>query len=260
MRRCSAISMIRLVVLAILLSLAGGCLLEPSDRKLQSTLFIGIDASGSFKHSGYYKNALRFLAHYIYGHVNGLGGLSKPHAMFVGSVGGRTSDEPKTFHPIHDFQGKSIAEIEANLRTWFAPDDTLTDFNAYFEEVARITKERNLILAPITITLASDGVPDFKSSRGKDGSKKNKYQRINLKPLEYLSRNITVRLTYPSPKVGKNWRDKVPRQRVRLWTVDGEVMKRWPSYIEPGVATADQTRFWTWLKDTVDFKAHARRV
>ena len=260
MKRVNSPRTIWLIAVAVLLALAPGCLLEPGDRKPRTTLFIGVDASGSFKHSGYYDNALSFLAHYIYGHLNGLGGLKKPQALFVGSVGGKSSDEPKTFHPIHDFEERSIKQIKASLRTWFAPDDTLTDFNAYFEEVARITKERNLVLSPITIMLVSDGIPDFARNGKKRISQKAVYKQINLRPLEYLSRNITIRLTYASPIVNKRWRQQVPRNRVRLWTVDGEVMKRWPKYMKPGTDTADQERFWTWLKDNVDFKVRARRI
>ncbi len=258
MTRFDSTRVLRLIAAAVLLALAGGCILEPGDRKPRNTLFIGVDASGSFKHSGYYDNALKFLAHYIYGHLNSLGGLDKPRAMFVASVGGKTSDEPKTFHPIHEFEEKSVAQIEASLRSWFAPDDTLTDFNAYFEEVSRITKERNLVLSPITIMLVTDGVPDF--SRNGKRSKKGIYKQINLQPLEYLSRNITVRLAYASPVVNKRWRQQVSRHRVRLWTVDGEVMKRWPKYMDPGRDTADQERFWSWLRDNVNFKVHAKRV
>lgn len=247
-------------IVLLLLLMGAGCEFLPSDQHVRRTLFIGVDASGSFKHSGYYDNALRFLSHYIYGHLNEVGGLGKPQALFVGSVGGKKHDEPKTFHPIHDFKGKTIDQIENDLRTWFTPDDTLTDFNSFFEEVARITKERNLILAPITMMVVSDGIPDFqKTSTGK-GVKKDPYTQINLKPLEYLSRNITLRLVYVSPTVGKNWRTQVPRQRVQLWTVDAEIMERWPDYIKEGVDLARQDQFWEWLKDNVDFKVRAGRV
>lgn len=248
---------LRLIVTAVLLCLTAGCLIEPGDRKPRTTLFVGVDASGSFKHSGYYDNGLRFLAHYLYAHMHSLGGLEKPQALFVGSVGGKKRNEPKTFHPIHDFEGKSIDEIESQLREWFRPDDTLTDFNSFFEEVARITKERNLVLAPINIMLVSDGIPDF---AGSASSKTAIYEKIDLQPLEYLSRNITVRLAYASPTVGKYWRTQVKRQRVRLWTVDANVMERWPDYLDPGAEFAKQVRFLDWMKDNVDFKVRARRI
>ena len=147
-----------------------GCTVQAGEqRKAHTTLFVGVDASGSFKHSGYYDNALTFLAHYIYGHLHELGGLEKPHALFVASVGGEKVNEPKTFHPIHDFEGKDVAQIEADLRKWFPPSDKVTDFNPFFQEVARITKERNLVLAPVTLMVVTDGVPDASASGGKAG-------------------------------------------------------------------------------------------
>ena len=243
----------------ILFALGTGCEMLPSEKKMAPTLFIGVDASGSFKHSGYYNNALKFLARYIYGHMNEIGGLVTPRALFVGSVGGKKHNEPKTFHPIHDFRGKSIKEIERDLKTWFKPNDTLTDFNSFFEEVARITKERNLILSPITMMVVSDGIPDFSKGVDKNNSK-GPYSQINLKPLEHLSRNITLRLTYVSPVVGKRWRTEVSRNRVQLWTVDGEVMKRWPKYMKPGVDFAKQKEFWEWLRDNVNYPIRGNNV
>ena len=249
-----------LISAAILLVVIAGCSVQPSEqRKPRTTLFIGVDASGSFKHSGYYDNALTFLAHYIYGHLNELGGLEKPQTLFVASVGGKSRSEPKTFHPIHDFEGKDIAQIEAELRGWFPPSDTLTDFNPFFQEVARITKERNLILAPITLMIVTDGIPDPVTSGVKAGSQAL-YEQINLNPLEYLSRNVTLRLAYVSPKVGEQWRAHVPHKRVRLWTVDAEVMKGWKDQMQPGVDIAKQVRFWKWLQDNVDFRVRSNKV
>src|SRR3989442_1334785 len=152
-----------LVSAAILLVAVVGCNLQsgqqPSpQRKAPMTLFIGVDVSGSFKHD--YDNAMTFLAHYIYGHLHELGGLAKPQALFVASIGGKKPGDPKSFHPIHDFEGKDIEQIATELRTWFPPSDTLTDFNSFFQEVARIAKERNLILAPITLMVVTDGIPD----------------------------------------------------------------------------------------------------
>ncbi|HEX9743761.1 MAG TPA: hypothetical protein VGA17_13330 [Nitrospiraceae bacterium] len=237
-----------------------GCTVQANEqRKPHTTLFIGVDASGSFKHSGYYDNALTFLAHYIYGHLHELGGLEKPKVLFVASVGGQNVNEPKTFHPIHDFEGKEVAQIESDLRKWFPPSDKVTDFNPFFQEVARITKERNLVLAPITLMVVTDGIPDAAASGGKAGTQAL-YERINLKPLEYLARNVTVRLAYVSPKVGEQWRTHVPRQRVRLWTVDAEVMKGWQGQMQAEVDLSKQDKLWKWVEDNVDFRVRANRV
>ncbi|MES4785403.1 MAG: hypothetical protein C4294_05810, partial [Nitrospiraceae bacterium] len=74
---------------------AVACGYQPGDQKElrnsapRQALFVGLDVSGSFHRSGYYDNALAFLAHYLYGHLNELGGLTKPREMFVAAIGGR---------------------------------------------------------------------------------------------------------------------------------------------------------------------------
>ena len=243
----------------ILLGTLANCTGEPTElRKPKSTLFIGVDASGSFHNSGHYENAISFLAHYIYGHINELGGLEKPQAMFVASVGGKQLHEPKTFHPIHEFEGNELSQIETELKKWFPPTDVVTDFNPFFHEVARITKERNLVLAPVNVVIITDGVPDSSVTGAKAGAREL-YQKIDLKPLEYLSRNVTLRLAYVSPKVGKQWRAHVPRHRVRLWTVDADVMKGWKAQMQPGIDLQQQAKFWRWLRDNVDFRIRANK-
>lgn len=225
------------------------------ERKPRQALFIGVDVSGSFQQSGYFDDAMTFLAHYIYGHLNELGGLTPPRELFVGSIGGENSAEPKAFHPVHDFIGKSIPEIEEQLRTWFVPMDSFTDFNPFFQQVARIAKERHLTLSPITVMIVSDGVPDAPIPAGQTGSV---YEKIDLTPLEYLSRNLTIRLAYASPKVGENWRKHVPRQRIRLWAVEGEVMKGWSKQMEPEVVDpAGQEKLWKWVRDNVDYRVRS---
>jgi hypothetical protein len=258
MRRLGTVYILAVMVASALLVTIAGCDFQTSEqRKPRTTLFVGVDASGSFKNSGVYDNALTFLAYYIYGHLNELGGLDKPQALFVGSVGGKSRGEPKTFHPIHDFEGKSIEQIEADLRTWFAPNDVFTDFNPFFQEVARITKERNLVLAPITVMVVTDGLPDVPDLKA--GSQAV-FQKIDFNSLEYLSRNITVRLVYVNPKIAQQWRTQIPRQRVRLWTVDAEVMKGWTHQLQPGVDTARQDRFWKWVLDNVDFRVRSVKL
>jgi hypothetical protein len=131
--------------------------------------------------------------------------------------------------------------------------------NPFFQAVARITKERNLVLAPINLVVITDGVPDATASSVKAGAQEL-YQRIDLKPLAYLSRNVTLRLAYVSPKVGEQWRTHVPRQRVRLWTVDAAVMKSWKEKLQPGADLHEQERFWKWLRDNVDFRVRSGKV
>ncbi len=245
---------------AVILSITvAACNLQPSERKPRMTLFVGLDTSGSFYRSGNYDNAISFLAHYIYGHLNELGGLTKPRELFVGSIGGKNHNEPKAFHPIHDFQGKDIAQIETDLREWFPPPDDLTDFNAFFQQVARISKERNLILAPITVMVVSDGIPDVGAGSAQ-AKPQMVYEKIDLSPMEYLSKNLTLRLTYASPKVGENWREYVPHQRVRMWTVEADVMKGWVNQVQSGVDPANQDRLWKWVQDNVDFRVRSKGI
>src|SRR5207245_10374733 len=124
----------------------------------RQALAAGLALSGSVKRGD--DGAVALLAHYLYGHLKGPGGLEKPRDLLVAAIGGKGEDGPKTFHPIHDFNGKDLAQIEASLREWFPTKDTYSDFNAFFHKVARIAKERNLLLAPITVLVLSDGSPD----------------------------------------------------------------------------------------------------
>jgi hypothetical protein len=238
-------------VLLVATALAA-CAPKTDSKQPRLAMFVGVDTSGSFGNSGYYEDSLAFLAHYLYGHLNDLGGLAVPRELFVGSIGGRSADEPKAFHPIHDFSGKTVEQIEADLRTWFPPTDTLTDFNAFFQQVARISKERNLVLAPISLVVVSDGIPDANGQTGASA-----YSTIDLSSLEYLTRNLTLRLAYASPKVGDHWRKLVPRQRVRMWTVEAEVMKGWKSQMGPDADPAQQDRLWKWVLDNVDYRVRS---
>ena len=250
----------RTVVLALVaatsLAVSVGCDPQSGEQQPRVTFFVGVDTSGSFRNSGSYDDALKFLAHYIYGHLNALGDLQPPRELFVAPLGGNDFDEPKAFHPIHDFAGKNVTEIEAALREWYGPSDSLTDFNAFFSQVERIVKERNLVLAPIEVVVVTDGVPDLSVGGDKAGSPAS-YQDIDLSGLEYLSRRLTVRLAYTSPTAGENWRRYVSRQRVRFWAVEAEIMESWSEQIEPGLPLAAQERLWKWIGDNVDYRTRS---
>ena len=239
-----------------LLALAACELSEDSARAPRYTLVIGIDVSGSFQNSGSYDDAVRFAAHYLEAHLNGFGGLRVPTDVFVGSVGGAHQGEAKTFHPIHDFLGKDRDQIETDLRDWFPSEDQFTDFNTFFAQTADLINQRGLVLAPLNIVLFTDGVPDV--ARGSDVA--NPYELIDVSPLEYLSRSVTVRVLYPTPTVASSWRRGVSRRRVRLWTQDAEVMKGWDAQFRPELAMADQDLLWTWVLDNVDFRVRRERI
>ncbi len=227
-------------------------------EKPRLSLIVGVDISGSFLKSGLYDDAINFLAHYLYAHLNGLGGLEVPNALFVSSIGGATLDEPKTFYPKQTFEKKSIKEIAQTLREIF-PKGTVnpfTDYNAFFEQIAITVKNKKLVLRPVSIVMISDGIPDIKMEG------RTNFRSIKLKPLEGLARNITLRLLYTSAGVGKSWQTKVPRSRVKIWTQDAEVMVSWkdPKIYVPEKPVREQTSFFDWIKDNVDFGVAARRV
>ncbi|MFW6200810.1 MAG: hypothetical protein ACOC8K_09565, partial [Gemmatimonadota bacterium] len=258
------------VLLAVILLGAFSTACEEMADSMQEprhVLVVGIDVSGSFRNSERYSDAVEYLSYYIYGHLNELGELTRPTALFVGSVGGDTPGETKAFHPIHDFQGKDPEEIARDLDRWFPANDRLTDFNAFFDRVAERMQRQGLVLAPIDIVLVSDGVPDLQATRGnpparpaaeEGGEEVDPYASIDLSPLEYLSRTITVRVLYPDPTVAANWERRVQRQRVRVWTTDAQVMAGWQDQLELGVPPEEQTALWNWTQDNVDFRVRAR--
>jgi hypothetical protein len=208
----------------LLLPLVAGCTGSNAPVGPRSSLFVGIDVSGSFQKSGRYDDALLFAAYYIHAHLTGVGDLERPKNLFVGSIGGDHPGQPQAFHPIEDFQGKSVGRIAEDLRRWFPANEPLTDFNAFFKRTATEVKRRGLVLTPITLVILSDGVPDLGQ---KHGDATAAYRQIDLKPLEYLARRVTVRLLYANPEVAAHWEHDVPRDRVRLWTVDNVVMAGW---------------------------------
>ncbi len=222
-------------------------------------LFIGVDISGSFMNGKDFDDSIEFLARYIHAHLNGLGGMEIPHSMFVGSIGGVKKGEAKTLFPIQTFQDRSVEEIGAQLRGLFPrkQENPFTDFNAYFEQVAEMVQSRKLILKPVSIVLITDGKPDLGGT-----SRSAKFRSIRLKPLENLSRNITLRILYTDAVTAKSWRDEVPRKRVKVWTQDAIVMAEWksPKTLIPGRAPAQQLKFFSWVKDNVDFQPRLRRV
>lgn len=247
-------------LLILILVLAGcGTWSEAPDPRL--AMFVGVDVSGSFINGEHFDDAINFLGHYIYGHLNGLGGLEVPDMLFVGTIGGAKPSEPKTFYPIQSFQNKSVEEITSELQTLFPKEhpNPFTDYNAFFEQVAITVKNKNLALRPISIVMFSDGIADAPDVK-KGG--KTHFNKITLRPLEKLSRSVTLRLLYTNAVVGKDWQTKVPRQRIKIWTQDAEVLTTWkdPKILKPGDPLETQDRFFEWVKDNVDFGVRSHRV
>ncbi|HLG93784.1 MAG TPA: hypothetical protein VI546_03015, partial [candidate division Zixibacteria bacterium] len=246
--------------LLLLLALSLGCGTNDAAVKPRLVMFAGVDISGSFMKTREedFDDAMEFLSHYLYAHLNGLGGLERPSVLFVSSIGGAKPNEPKTFFPIQTFEGKTVDEIHDKLTEIFPkekPND-FTDYNAFFEQVALTVKNKNLVLRPISVVMVSDGIPDAKSKGKTD------FRSLELKPLERLARNITVRLLYTDAVVGKNWQTKVKRSRVKIWTQDAEVMASWkdPKILLPEKPLEEQAKFFGWVQDNVDFGVRARRV
>lgn len=224
----------------------------------RSTLVVGLDISGSFRRNPVFDEAIEFAALYIYGHVNGLGGLRPNTAVFVGELGGERPGQAKVFHPIQDLTGKSPAQIAADLRRWFPETDPITDFNAFFQRAAVHVRRNNLVLAPLNIVLFSDGEPDY-AGAGRL-SQEQRYARVDLSPLEFLSRNVTVRLLYADPPIAQLWERRVPRKRVRVWTQDSEVMRGWRRHTLANVPMERQDSLWSWVDKIVDVRVRRERV
>jgi len=254
--------MLRIIKICVLLLstviLFDGCGDAKDTGKPRLSMFVGMDISGSFNKSKYYDDALDFLAYYLYCHLNGYGGLEVPNVLYVSSIGGAKANEPKTFYPIQTFQHKSVEEIRQKLSEIFPKNvlNPFTDYNAFFEQVALTVKNKNLVLRPISIVMLSDGIPDVQREGLTD------FRSIVVKPLEQLARSVTIRLLYTGAVVGKDWQTRVRRTRVKIWTQDAEVMVYWkdPQILIPGKYIANQTLFFDWLKDNVDFGVRSRRV
>lgn len=222
-------------------------------------LFVGVDVSGSFLKGKYFDNAMDFLAHYLHAHLNGYGGLDVPHSLFVGSIGGDRPEEPKTMFPIQTFQNQTAEEIRAKLGEIFpkTKSNPFTDFNAFFEQIGQTVKNKKLIMKPVSVVMISDGKPDVKGKSGRAAMR-----TIQLKPLEGLSRNVTLRLLYTDAVTGASWQNDIPRQRVKIWTQDASVMADWKSsnLFKEGTPLAEQDRLFSWVKDNVDFSVRSQRV
>ena len=86
------------------------------------------------------------------------------------------------------------------------------------------------------------------------------YANVDMAPLEYLSRSVTVRLVYATPPVAQGWERWVKRSRVRIWTQDVEIMQGWRRHLVPGAAPAAQDALWKWIRQIVDFRVRQGRI
>lgn len=248
----------RIVVSAALLAALAACKPPENAPPPRSTLVVGLDVSGSFRQTPYFNDAIDFAALYIYGHLHGVGDLRQATDIFVGSLGGERPGQPKTFHPIQDLTGKSPQEIAASLRAWFPETDPITDYNGFFERLSVHIRRQNLVLAPLNVVMFTDGLPDFPGAGRL--TTEARFARVNMSPLEYLSRSVTVRVLYVRPVVAQNWERLVKRQRVRVWTQDADIMKGWRRHEMPGVPLAQQDSLLSWMEKIVDFRVRRGRI
>ena len=102
----------------------------------RESLFIGLDTSGAFYRAGH-EDALAFLAHYIYGHLQRpWRSRHSPLDLFIrGALGGDESGRDASL------AGKTMPR--SSRRCASAPaHGHLTNFNVFFRRVARIAAER----------------------------------------------------------------------------------------------------------------------
>lgn len=251
------------ILLLVAALLAVGCTsskeAEPPEARL--SLFVGVDVSGSFTRARapLFEDSLRFLSYYIYGHLHGTGGLEKVRALYVGPLGGNVPDEPKALHPIQVFKRMSVPEIEAKLKELFdKKGNFLTDFNAFFKNVSEVAQKQNLLIAPLAIVIVTDGIPEVAAKSGR--AVKASYEDLDVSPLEFLARNVTIRVLYTSPIVAAGWEREIPRQRVRIWTVNADVMKGWHEQLENKPTLEEEKRLWNWIQDIVNQRVRRQRI
>ena len=114
-------------------------------------------------------------------------------------------------------------------------------------------------MAPVAVVIVTDGVPEV--ARKKGGKVvQAAYEQIDVSPLEFLARNVTVRVLYPTPIVTAKWERKIIRQRVRIWPVEAEIMQGWHEQLENQSSPEEEKRLWKWIQDIVDRRVRRQRI
>src|SRR2546425_12236088 len=123
----------RLVAAALLSAAVVVSAAETEDNKPpRSTLFVGVDTSGSFRFA--YDDALTFLGYYLYGHMHELGGLAKPRDLFVTAIGGRGNKQPQSLHPLHDIHNQEREPNQAALPKRVPPPAHLPELHQFLQQ------------------------------------------------------------------------------------------------------------------------------
>ena len=108
------------------------------------------------------------------------------------------------------------------------------------------------------IVMFTDGLPDFPGAGRL--SPEARFGRVDMSPLEYLSRSVSVRVLYVRPTVAQNWERLVKRQRVRIWTQDADIMKGWRRHMVAGAPLEQQDSLLSWMDKIVDFRVRRGRI
>ena len=110
-------------------------------------------------------------------------------------------------------------------------------------------------MVPLSVVMLTDGVPEIAGKRSKLAIKQA-YSKIDISPLENLTREVTIRILYMVPKVGYNWRHYVPTKKIRVWTVEPKVMYGWKTQLR----RKGKKGLWKWMFDNVDLKVRSRGI
>jgi len=194
-------------VAALVLAL-GVIACSPSEKATtpRSTLVIGLDISGSFRRNPSFNGAIEFAALYIYGHLNGVGGLQPNTAIFVGELGGERPGQAKVFHPIQISRAKRPRRLRRTCARGSPrrPDHRLQRVLPA-RRLAREAQQPGPIAAQRRALLGRRA--DFPGA-GRI-SLDDRYKRVDMSALEFLSRNVTVRLLYADPPIAQLWERRV---------------------------------------------------
>ena len=78
---------------------------------------------------------------------------------------------------------------------------------------------------------------------------------------------LSSRLTGEKPESSRSerriaaaWEREIPRQRVRIWPVEAEVMKGWHEQLENQSSPEEEKRLWKWIQDIVDRRVRRQRI
>jgi len=224
----------------------------------RSTLVVGLDISGSFRKSGQFDPAMRYASLYIYAHVNALGGLKQATDVFVGFFGWRARRTTQNV-PSHSGSERQVAGGNRGRPASLVPR---RGSDHRFQRLLPADRRPHQAAKPGPGSVEHRDVfrrcPRFPGAGRLPAPQL--YAKIDVSPIEYLSRNVTIRLLYAQPTVAQNWEKLVPRNRVKIWTQDEQVMAGWRRHEVAGVPLDRQDSLWSWTQQIVDFRVRRGKI